>query len=86
MALDESQLRTMLLLDLELRLQSFEKELTDFGLPKPTQEELDKVHTITNIDPVVIREEKDFVKDGRKGHFNKDASKNIEGKCRKSDK
>ena len=58
--LDEGQLKTMLLLDLELRLQSFEKELTDFGLPKPTQEQLNKVHTITSIEPVVIREEKDF--------------------------
>ena len=58
--LDEGQLRTMLLLDLELRLQSFEKELTDFGLPKPTPEEINRVHTITNIDPVVIREEKDY--------------------------
>merc|ERR1712208_109481 len=58
--LDEEQLRTMLLLDLELRLQSFEKELADFGLPKPTQEELERVQTITNTDPVVIREEKDY--------------------------
>ena len=30
--LDDGQLRTMLLLDLELRLQSFEKELSEFGL------------------------------------------------------
>ena len=34
--LDENQLQTMLLLDLELRLQSFEKELSSFGLPQPT--------------------------------------------------
>ena len=60
MALDENQLRTMLLLDLELRLQSFEKELTSFGLPQPTQEELAMVENITSTDPVVIREERDY--------------------------
>ena len=58
--LDENQLKTMLLLDLELRLQSFEKELYDFGLPKPTSEDLLRVKTMTNTDPVVIREEKDY--------------------------
>ena len=31
--LSEEQLRTMVLLDIELRLQSFEKSLEDFGLP-----------------------------------------------------
>ena len=45
--LDENQLRTMLLLDLELRLQSFEKELLEFGLPKPSSEDLLKVQSIT---------------------------------------
>ena len=59
--LDENQLWTMLLLDLELRLQSFEKELIDFGLPKPTAEDLSRVETLTNTDPVVIREEKDYI-------------------------
>jgi hypothetical protein len=58
--LDASQLKTMLLLDLELRLQSFEKELMDFGLPKPTPEELSQVETLTNTEPVLIREEKDY--------------------------
>ena len=38
--LDENQLRTMLLLDLELRLQSFEKELASFGLPQPSPDDL----------------------------------------------
>ena len=59
-SLDANQLETMLLLDLELRLQSFEKELVDFGLPKPTADDLVRVVTITNTDPVVIREEKDY--------------------------
>lgn len=52
--LDEQQLETMLVLALELHLQSFEKELNDFGLPQMTNEEL-----ITNTDPVIIIEEKD---------------------------
>ena len=59
-SLDDNQLKTMLLLDLELRLQSFEKELANFGLPQPTQEDLASVENITSTDPVVIREEKDF--------------------------
>ena len=55
--LNEVQLRTMLLLDLELRLQSFEKELASFGLPVPTQEELSHVEKVTSTEAVVIREE-----------------------------
>ena len=58
--LDENQLKTMLLLDLEMRLQSFEKELADFGLPKPSPEDLARVENLTCTDPVVIREEKDY--------------------------
>ena len=58
--LDEDQLRTMLLLDLELRLQSFEKELSSFGLPQPSPEDLARVENITSTDPVVIREEMDY--------------------------
>ena len=57
-SLDENQLRTMLLLDLELRLQSFEKELSEYGLPSPTIDYFVRVKNITSIDPVVIREEK----------------------------
>ena len=59
-SLDEKQLRTMLLLDLEMRLQSFEKGLEDFGLPKPTAEDLRLIKTIANVEPVLIREEKDY--------------------------
>ena len=58
--LTESQKRTMLLLDLEMRLQSFEKQLVDFGLPVPTPEELAQVHHIVSTEPAVIREELDF--------------------------
>jgi hypothetical protein len=60
LVLDEVQLRTMLLLDLELRLQSFEKQLADFGLPVPTREDLDQVENVTSTEPVVIREERDY--------------------------
>ena len=59
-ALDFEQKRTMLLLDLQLRLQSFEKDLGHFGLPEPSQEEQARVEIITNNEPVIIREEKDF--------------------------
>jgi hypothetical protein len=59
-SLDDKQLKTILLLDLEMRLQSFEMELLDFGLPKPTPEDLCRVQNLTNTDPVLIREEKDY--------------------------
>ena len=59
--LDRNQLMTMLLLDLEMRLQSFEKELRDFGLPKPTEDDLCRVKFIANTEPVLIREEKDYI-------------------------
>ena len=58
--LTETQKKTLLLLDLESRLDSFEKQLKDFGLPTPTQEELATVNTITSLEPAVIREELDF--------------------------
>ena len=58
--LHEGQLKTMLLLDLEMRLQSFEKELQDFGLPRPSPEDLMQVQAVTNIEHVVIRKEKDY--------------------------
>ena len=50
----------MVLLDLELRHQSHEKQLVTFGLPVPTREEMARVENITSTDPVVIRKEKDF--------------------------
>ena len=58
--LDCTQQRTMVLLDLQLRLQSFEKDLRHFRLPEPTEEELANVETFTSNEPVIIREEKDF--------------------------
>ena len=58
--LDANQLKTILLLDLEMRLQSFEKELLDFGLPQPTQDELKRVQTVASTEHVLIREEMDY--------------------------
>ena len=58
--LNETQLKTMLLLDLEMRLQSFEKLLGDFGLPQPSQDDLACVEIFSNTEAVVIREEKDY--------------------------
>ena len=59
-AMDDDQLKTILLLDLEMRLQSFEKGLLDFGLPQPTPMQVSRVQTLTNTEPVLIREEKDY--------------------------
>ena len=59
-SLDENQLMTMLLLGIELRLQSFEMELASFGLPQPSAEGLARVESITSTEPVIIREEKDY--------------------------
>ena len=59
-SLNELQLKVMLLLDLEMRLQSFEKQLVDFGLPQPTEEDIACVKSFSNTEPVVIREEKDY--------------------------
>ena len=41
----------LLLLDMELRLQSFERHLAQFGLPQPTQEDLSRVELITCTEP-----------------------------------
>ena len=58
--LSETQLLTMVLLDLDLRLQSFEKGLGEFGLPLLTEELLATVENITSTEPAVIREELDY--------------------------
>ena len=58
--LSEQQLRTLVLLDLETRLQSREKELITVELPKPTEEELTEVEVFNSTVPVLIREELDF--------------------------
>ena len=58
--LEEGQVRTMVLLDLQRRLQSREKDLRDAQLPEPTPEELSQVEVLIGAMPVVIREELDF--------------------------
>ena len=58
--LDEMQLKTLVLLDLEMRLSSFEKRLGDFGLPSPSAEEMLQVEHVTINQPAAIREELDF--------------------------
>ena len=60
-SLTESQVRTMVVMDIQQRLQSWDKTVNMFGIPMPKQEELDDVaFTSTSIYPVLIREELDF--------------------------
>ena len=58
--LSEDQLKTMVLLDLEQRLSSFERSLEYFHLPTPTPEEIARVEHVTSTQPAVIREELDY--------------------------
>ena len=58
--LTEEQKKTMVLVDIELRLDSFDKKLDDFSLPILTKEELSSVNVLTNNIPAVIREEIDY--------------------------
>ena len=54
------QLRTMVRLDIQVRLQSYEKDLPDFGLEPMTDEEKATVVLMVNVEEAVIREEMDF--------------------------
>ena len=58
--LTESQKRTLVLLDLERRLQAFEKQLDHYGLPVPTLDEQAAVENVGSLQPGVLREELDF--------------------------
>ena len=58
--LSESQLKTMLLLDLDMRLQSYETNLAKCGLPEPSVEDIADVETLTCTEPAVIREELEY--------------------------
>ena len=60
LTLSEQQLRTLVLLDLETKLQSREKELATVELPKPTEEEVCEVEVFNSTVPVLIREELEF--------------------------
>ena len=59
--LNEKQLKTLILLDIKQRLQSWDKNLKVFGLPEPTKEDIEDA-AITESDkmPALIREELDF--------------------------
>ena len=58
--LTEAQLKTMVLHDLDLRLQSYEQQLEQHGLPSLTAEDLADIEHMTSIQPAIIREELDF--------------------------
>ena len=56
----EGQLKTMVRLDLQTRLNSHEKDLQDFNMEPITDEEKATVDGLVNIQEAVIREELDF--------------------------
>jgi hypothetical protein len=59
--LSDSQIRTLVVLDIQQRLLSWDKELTMLNIVLPTEEELNDISfTNTNILPVLIREELEF--------------------------
>ena len=58
--LSEGQMKTMVLLDIELWLSSYEQRLNDFNLPVPTTEDMDSVEHLASTQPAIIREELDF--------------------------
>ena len=60
-SLTEEQLKTLILVDINTRLQSWEKTLMTFGLHQPTPEELDDANFDSKLDtPTLIREELNF--------------------------
>ena len=60
-SLDDRQLRTLVIIDIQQRLQSWDRDLKTFRLPEPTEEELNEISfDQKNIFPVVIREELNF--------------------------
>ena len=56
----EDQLKTMVRLDLQIRLQSYDKDLQDFHLPAMTDEEQKSVEHLFNPAEALIQEEMDF--------------------------
>ena len=59
--LTESQQKTMVLQDIDQRLQSYEKNLALFGLPVPSNEELAEIDFVALSENAVVREELDFI-------------------------
>ena len=60
LAFTDSQLKTMVRLDVQVRLQSHEQDLPNFGLDPMTDEEKSTVAGLVNIEEAVIREEMDY--------------------------
>ena len=59
--LTTEQTKTLILLDIKHRLQSWERDLKSFGLHEPSESELEAINSVTENDiPVVIREELNF--------------------------
>ena len=63
LALDEKQLKTLVLMDLQKRMQSRERSLASFRLPEPTQEELEAVNIndLSSTD-ALLSEELNFIR------------------------
>ena len=59
----DEQYRTMVRLDIQVRLQSDGKDLTDFGLEPMTDQEKATVQSMVNVEETAIREELDFVRE-----------------------
>ena len=59
--LSESQIRTLVVVDIQQRLQSWDKDLTMIKIAEPTEAELEQISfSKSSIHPVLIREELDF--------------------------
>ena len=59
--LSDLQLRTLVLMDVQKRLQSWDRDLRTFRLPEPTIEEINDIGSSNNEQlPVLIREELEF--------------------------
>ena len=71
----DAQLRTMVRLDLQVRLQADGKDLEFFGLEPMTDEERNSVNGLVNTEEAVIREELDFVMDDLVANVEEAASK-----------
>ena len=60
-AINESQIRTLVLIDIQEKLNSRERELGHFRITKPTSDELEAVSfSDPNSLPVIMKEELDF--------------------------
>ena len=60
----DNQIRTLILLDIEHRIQSWGRDLKTFNLKRPTQEEIeDASYSESQRIPVIIREELEYDRD-----------------------